>query len=201
MRTILTATLISLTLAAFGQHLMAQSSVLPNCNVPAAQSFGYVGNGIMTAIPNPLVLNAPRSVAINAGVLRGLTNRNFYSQSVAPAGVYSPGITYSLPAVRSLSAPAVSFAPTTVLPQSQAFNVPTGPLSSTRVRLTLQTVTDTNTADNIQFTGNTACECSSETIQRLTRRLDSLKARLAKLEQIDGRVPKDDVDDLLRNVN
>jgi hypothetical protein len=197
--------LISLMLAAFSQHLMAQTTILRNCNVPAAQSFGYVGNSIMTATPNPLVLNAPRSVAINAGVLRALTNRGFYSQSVAPVGVYSPGITYSLPAVRTLSIPAVGFTPTTVLLQSQAYGVPTQPLSTTRVRLTLQTITGAEALNGIQSTANDACECSPEALRKLADRLACLRARLEKLEQGNGRVPGgnagDDVDDLLRNVN
>jgi hypothetical protein len=159
----------------------------------------------MTAIPNPLVLNAPRSVAINAGVLRSLTNRGYYSHSVAPVGVFSPGITYPAPGIRTFSVPSVNFAPTIVLSTSQAFNMPTGPLSTTRIRLTLQTVKGAETLNGIQSTANDACRCSPEDLLKLSDRLASLRARLEKLEQGNGRVPDgnagDDVDDLLRNVN
>lgn len=193
MRTTSMATLIGLVLAASHQSAMAQTAILPNCNT--AQSLGVLNYNAPASTMNPLVFQSAFPAF----------NGSFSAQSVAPVGAFSSGVVYTIPSVRTFSGPVVRAAPATVFSQPLVSNVPTQPLSTTRVRLTLQAISPANSAASDQTPTAAACACSPETIQRLSDRLDSLKARLVKLEQAGSRTPPggngDAVDDLLREVN
>lgn len=187
MRKSLTAAVTMLAVTLGGQQLIAQV----DCTAPATQSLSTYSTPVTTRATtytqlSPVVL-APQTVLLNTGSVSRLSTRRYYTRSVATPRF--AGTSVRLPAfstrVADLSVPVATSASIAA--------VPTGTLSTQRVRLTIQ-----RTGPVVESRSASVSATSDTTrIQTLCDRLDQLEERIRKLECSE----RDEVDELLDGLN